>query len=76
MAKAGDGRAAYYCYFCYDVLSLVLLSLMYVILFVIWWRFRHVIKMMVDVENILNNKVFFGHTVDTPKEGVEQHKKQ
>ena len=31
---------------------------------------------MSDVENILNDDEFFGDTVDTPKEGVEQHRKQ
>ena len=55
----------------------VLLALpLYLILFFIWWRFRHVIKIMGDVENILNDDEFFEDTVDTPKEGIEQHKKQ
>ena len=31
---------------------------------------------MSDVENILNDEEFFGDTVNTPKEGVEQHKKR
>ena len=30
---------------------------------------------MDDVENILNGDDFFGDTVDTPKEGIEQHRK-
>ena len=30
---------------------------------------------MADVENILNDDEFFGDVVDTPKEGIEQHKK-
>ena len=30
---------------------------------------------MDDVENILNSDDFFGDTVDTPKEGIEQHRK-
>ena len=30
---------------------------------------------MGDVENILTNDKFFGDTVDTPKEGIKQHKK-
>ena len=46
------------------------------ILFLIWWRFRHLIKAMTDVENILNDDDFFGDTVDTPKEGIEQHRKR
>ena len=31
---------------------------------------------MIDVENILNDDDFFGDTVDTPKEGFEQHWKR
>ena len=31
---------------------------------------------MADVENILNDDDFFGDTVDTPKDSIEQHKKQ
>ena len=31
---------------------------------------------MSDVENILNDDEFFGDIVDTPKEGIEQHKKR
>ena len=49
---------------------------LYLILFFIWWRFRHVIKAMTDAENILNDDEFFGDIVDTPKEGIEQHKKR
>ena len=33
-------------------------------------------KIMAGVENILNDNDFFGDTVDTPKDGTEQHKKQ
>ena len=31
---------------------------------------------MADVGNILNDDDFFGDTVDTPKEGIEQHRKR
>ena len=31
---------------------------------------------MADVENILNDDDFFGDSVDTPKEGIEKHRKQ
>ena len=31
---------------------------------------------MIDVEKILNVDEFFGDIVDTPKEGIEQHKKR
>ena len=40
----------------------------------ICWRLRRLIKIRVDVEDILNDG-FFRDTVDTPKEGTEQHKK-
>ena len=36
--------------------------------------FRHLTKIMADVGDILNDD--FGDVVDTPKEGIEQHKKQ
>ena len=49
---------------------------LYLILFFIWWRFRRLIKAMTDVENILNDDEFYGDIVDTPKEGIEQHKKR
>ena len=59
------------------VITEVLLILpLYLILFFIWWRFKPVIKIMGDVENILNDNDFFGDVVDTPKEGIEQHKKR
>ena len=55
----------------------VLLALpLYLILFFIWWGFRHLIKIMADVGDILNDDEFFGDIVDTPKEGIEQHKKR
>ena len=31
---------------------------------------------MADIEKILNDNEFFGDTADTPKEGIEQHKKR
>ena len=46
------------------------------ILFLVLWRFRHVTNMMADAENILSNDESFGDTVDTPIEGIEQHRKQ
>ena len=57
-------------------MEVLLILPLYLILFLIWWRFRHLIKAMADVENILNDDDFFGDTVDTPKEGIEQHKKR
>ena len=53
----------------------VLLILPYLILFFIWWRFRCLIKAVTDVEDIFDND-FLGNIVDTPKEGIEQHKKR
>ena len=38
--------------------------------------FRHLIKIMANVENTWNDDNFSGDTVDTPKEGIAQHKKQ
>ena len=59
------------------IMTEVLLMLpLYLILFFIWWRFRHLIKIMADVGDILNDNEFFGDVVDTPKEGIEQHKKR
>ena len=49
---------------------------LHLILFFIWHRFRHLIKIMADVGDILNDDEFFGDVVDTPKEGIEQHKKR
>ena len=55
----------------------MLLSLhLYLILFFIWHRFRHLMKIMADVGEILNDNELFGDVVDTPKEGIEQHKKR
>ena len=54
---------------------LLVLSL-YLILFFIWWRFRHLIKAMTDAGDILNDDKFLGYIVDTPKEGTEQRKKR
>ena len=51
-----------------EVLFLELRFPLYVILFVIWWQFRHVIKMSSDSENILNKNEFFADTAGTSKE--------
>ena len=56
--------------------EMLLILPLYLILFFIWWRFRHLIKIMADVGDILNDNEFFGDVVDTPKEGIEQHKKR
>ena len=54
----------------------VLLTLpLYLILFFIWWQFRHLIKIMADAGDILNDELF-DDVVDTPREGIEQHKKR
>ena len=39
--------------------EVLLILPLYLILFVIWWRFRHLINLMADVENILNEDEFF-----------------
>ena len=53
------------------ITEVLLVLPLYLILFFIWWRFR-----LTDVENILNDDEFFGDIVDTPKEGIKQHKKR
>ena len=55
---------------------MLLILPLYLILFFIWWRFRLLIKIIADAEDILNDDDFFGDAVDTPKEGIEQHKKR
>ena len=58
------------------MITKVLLTLpLYLILLFIWWRFRDLIKIMDDVGDILNDNEFFGNIVDTPKKGIEQHRK-
>ena len=56
------------------ITEVLLILPLYLILLFIWYRFRHLIKIMADVGDILNDD--FGDVVDTPKEGIEQHKKQ
>ena len=59
------------------ITEVLLILPLYLILFLIWWRFRHLMKIMADVGgDILNDNEFFGDVVDTPKEGIEQHKKR
>ena len=58
------------------ITEVLLVLPLYLILFFIWWQFRHLIKIMADVGDILNDNEFFGDVVDTPKEGIEQHKKR
>ena len=57
------------------ITDVLLVLPLYLILFFIWWRFQPLIKAMTDVEDIFDND-FFGDIVDTPKEGIAQHKKR
>ena len=57
------------------ITEVLLILPLYLIVF-IWWRFRHLIKIMADAGNILNDNKFFRDILDTTKEGIEQHKKQ
>ena len=57
------------------ITEVLLILLLYLILFFIWWRFRHLIKIMADVGDKSNDDEFL-NVVDTPKEGIEQHRKQ
>ena len=41
-----------------EALFLSVVFPLYVILLVIWWQFRYVIKMMTDAENLLNDDKF------------------
>ena len=41
----------------------------------LWWQFQPLIKAMTNVEDIFDND-FFGDIADTPKKGIEQHKKR
>ena len=50
------------------ITEVLLVLPLYLILFFIWWQFRHLIKIMADVEDILNDDEIFGDAVDTPKE--------
>ena len=56
------------------ITEVLLVLQLYVTLFFIWWRFELLIKAVADVVNIFNNDDFLQDTVDTPKEGTEQHK--
>ena len=58
------------------ITEVLLVLPLYLILFFLWWRFRRFMKIMARVGDILNDDVFFGDVVDTPKEGIEQHKKR
>ena len=52
------------------ITEVLLVLRLYLILFFIWWRFQLVIKVMVDVVNILNGDDFFGDIIDTLREGI------
>ena len=58
------------------ITEVLLVLPLYLILFFMWYRFRHLINIMADVGDILNDNEFFGDVADTPKEGIEQHKKR
>ena len=57
------------------ITEVLLVLPLYLILFFIWYRSRHLLKIMADIGHILNDDDFFGDIVDTPKEGIEKHKK-
>ena len=52
----------------------VLILPFYIILFFTWWWFPHLIKIMADVGDKLNDDDFFDDVVDTPKEDIEKGK--
>lgn len=52
------------------VLLLALPLPLYIVLFAIWWQFRHVIKMKSNTKNILSNDDFFSDTTNTPMKRI------
>ena len=52
------------------ITKLLLVLPLYLALFLIWYQFRHLTKIMASAEGVLND------VVDTPEEGIEQHEKQ
>ena len=58
------------------ITEVLLVLPLYPILFFIWWQFKLLIKAMTDVGDILNDDDLLGDIADTPKEGIEQHKKR
>ena len=58
------------------ITEVLLVLPLYLMLLFIWWRFRHLLKAMYNVGDILNDDEFFGDIVDKPKEGIEQHRKR
>lgn len=57
-----------------EVLLLALALPLFVILFAIQRTILHAIKMISDAENISDEDEIFTDVIDTPKEGVKQHK--
>ena len=61
-------------FFIFDFKNMIIEALiilpLYLILFFIWWQFRHLIKAMTDVENILNDDDFLRDTADTQKKAL------
>ena len=49
------------------ITEVLLVLPLYLALFHLWLRFQHVIKMMTDVESILNHDEFFADPVDALK---------
>ena len=58
------------------IAEVLLIIRLYLILFFIWWQFQHVIKAVAHIEKVFNDGEFFGDIADTPKEGIDQHRKQ
>ena len=58
------------------ITEVLLILPLYLIFLFIWYRFRHLINIIADVGDILNDNDFFGDVVNTPNECIEQHKKR
>ena len=58
------------------ITEVLLIFPLYLILFFIWWRFRHLIKIMTDDGDILSDDDFFGDVVDTPRKTLSSIKNE
>ena len=58
------------------ITEVLLVLPLYLILFFIWSRFRHLIKIMGEVENILNDDDFFGDAMMHQRKGLSSIKSE
>ena len=58
------------------ITEVLLVLPLYLILFFIWWRFRHLIKAMTDVVNIFNDDDFLRDTLINQKKALSSIKNE